>query len=257
MDPATVAQLAKIAFDRVKDEESRKKTLMLILIPIIALLMIISCAAYILMNPLDFLLEKFGLKEDVVSEIQFKYGDISDTSGGAEEEIEYDEIEYDDVIMTSGETKVIYYNQADPAWGSMLYGNLRPISATGCGPTSMAIVISTLKEKIIPPEACKWSAKNGYLVEGTTNGKPYAMSSHALIPNMAKAFGLKCQGVGKGSDTEEKIVKALSNGKLVVAIMGPGHFTTGGHFMVLRGVTKKGKILIADCGSNSRYGDKL
>ena len=42
------------------------------------------------------------------------------------------------------------------------------------------------------------------------------------------------------------IVDALSSGKLVVAIMGKGHFTTSGHFIVLRGVTSAGKILVAD-----------
>ena len=37
----------------------------------------------------------------------------------------------------------------------------------------------------------------------------------------------------------------------MVAIMGPTHFTDGGHFIVLRGI-KDGKILVADCGSRQR-----
>ena len=44
----------------------------------------------------------------------------------------------------------------------------------------------------------------------------------------------------------QRIVDALSEGKLVVAIMTKGHFTSGGHFMVLRGVTSDGKIMVAD-----------
>ena len=44
---------------------------------------------------------------------------------------------------------------------------------------------------------------------------------------------------------------ALSEGKLVVAIMSKGHFTSGGHFIVLRGV-KDGKIMVADPASYSR-----
>lgn len=51
--------------------------------------------------------------------------------------------------------------------------------------------------------------------------------------------------------TPKRILNALSSGKLVVAIMSPGHFTTGGHFIVLRGV-KDGKILVADPASTSR-----
>lgn len=49
----------------------------------------------------------------------------------------------------------------------------------------------------------------------------------------------------------QRILDALGSGKLVVAIMSPGHFTTGGHFIVLRGV-KDRKILVADPASTSR-----
>ena len=45
---------------------------------------------------------------------------------------------------------------------------------------------------------------------------------------------------------------ALSSGKLVVVIMNKGHFTRGGHFIVLRGVTSEGKILVADPASYGR-----
>ena len=34
--------------------------------------------------------------------------------------------------------------------------------------------------------------------------------------------------------------------------MGPGHFTDTGHFIVLRGVTKDNKILVADPISRTR-----
>jgi len=38
----------------------------------------------------------------------------------------------------------------------------------------------------------------------------------------------------------------------VIAIMGKGHFTKGGHFIVLRGVTAAGKVLVADPASKIR-----
>lgn len=34
--------------------------------------------------------------------------------------------------------------------------------------------------------------------------------------------------------------------------MAKGHFTSGGHFIVLRGVTAEGKILVADPASIDR-----
>ena len=44
----------------------------------------------------------------------------------------------------------------------------------------------------------------------------------------------------------QKIIDALAEGKLVIALMGPGHFTVSGHFIVLRGITSEGKVLVAD-----------
>jgi hypothetical protein len=78
------------------------------------------------------------------------------------------------------------------------------------------------------------------------------MSSHSLIPALAKEFDLTCTGISKNNSTATELYQALAQGKLVVAIMGPGHFTSGGHFIVLRGVMDSGKILVADCGSRQR-----
>ena len=61
-------------------------------------------------------------------------------------------------------------------------------------------------------------------------------------------YGVKCEGVGKN---KPQIIQALKTGKLVVAIMSAGHFTSGGHFIVLTGI-KDGKITVADCGSRQR-----
>jgi hypothetical protein len=92
-------------------------------------------------------------------------------------------------------------------------------------------------------EMAEWAYENGYRVEG--NG-----SLHSLIPNGAKHFGLNV--VANVQDDPQKILDALADGKLVVAIMGKGHFTTSGHFIVLRGVTADGKILVADPASVRR-----
>ena len=53
-------------------------------------------------------------------------------------------------------------------------------------------------------------------------------------------------------DDPQAMVDALADGKLVVAIMAKGHFTNSGHFIVLRGVTAEGKILVADPASRKR-----
>lgn len=49
----------------------------------------------------------------------------------------------------------------------------------------------------------------------------------------------------------QRILDALAEGKLVIAIMSKGHFTSSGHFIVLRGV-QDGQILVADPASYNR-----
>ena len=90
----------------------------------------------------------------------------------------------------------------------------------------------------------RWSYENGYWCSKSG-------SYHALIPAAAEAWGLPVEGCSASEG--QKIVDALADGKLVVAIMLKGHFTSSGHFIVLRGV-KDGKILVADPASYDRSG---
>ena len=68
-------------------------------------------------------------------------------------------------------------------------------------------------------------------------------------PRRRQGVGPPVQGCGKTEG--QRIVDALSQGKLVVAIMLKGHFTSSGQFIVLRGV-ENGKILVADPASYTR-----
>lgn len=74
-------------------------------------------------------------------------------------------------------------------------------------------------------------------------------SYHSLIPSAAQAWGLTVEGCT--ASEPQRILDALSDGKLVVAIMTKGHFTSGGHFIVLRGV-QDGQIMVADPASYKR-----
>lgn len=148
------------------------------------------------------------------------------------------------VRFTDGQTPVVYFNQLDERYASQPYGTDN-IGGYGCGPTAMSIVVSSLTSDTVDPvEMAKWSYENGYWCSKSG-------SYHALIPAAAKAWELPVEGC-PASDGQ-KIVDALSNGKLVVAIMTKGHFTNSGHFIVLRGV-KDGKILVADPASRDRSG---
>lgn len=145
------------------------------------------------------------------------------------------------MVTGNGGVDVVYYSQADSRWGDKDFGG-NTVAAAGCGPTSMAICISTLSKKVSPLTTCQWGAKHGYYVKGSG-------WSHAVIPALAKQYHLKCKGIGKN---RSELSRALSEKKLVVAIMAKGHFTGKGHYIVLRGMTSDGKILVADCGSKAR-----
>ena len=147
-----------------------------------------------------------------------------------------------DIRFSDGATQVVYYNQLDKRYASKPYGT-DDIGTYGCGPTCMAMVVSSLtSETVDPVEMACWAYENGYWCSRSG-------SYHSLIPGAAKEWGLPVQGCGKTEG--QRIVDALSQGKLVVAIMLKGHFTSSGHFIVLRGV-ENGKILVADPANYTR-----
>ena len=132
----------------------------------------------------------------------------------------------------------IYFNQGDSVWNQNGYC----IAKAGCGPTSMAVVITSLTGKWVTPlDTAIWGYQHGfYSREG---------SAHEMIPAMATAYGLCCQGAGTDYQT---IKKALKAGKPVVCLMGPGYFTRGGHFMVLVAIDNNDCVTVADVGSRTR-----
>lgn len=147
-----------------------------------------------------------------------------------------------DIRFSDGATQVVYYNQLDKRYAHKPYGT-DDIGTYGCGPTCMAMVVSSLtNETVDPVEMARWAYESGYWCSRSG-------SYHSLIPGAAKAWGLPVQGCGKTEG--QRIVDALSQGKLVVAIMLKGHFTSSGHFIVLRGV-ENGKILVADPANYTR-----
>lgn len=155
-------------------------------------------------------------------------------------------IDYGDLVFSDGSRDVVYFNQTDSRWGGEMYGETYSIAVAGCGPTALAMVVSTLTDtETDPSEMANWAYENGYCAEG--NG-----SYHSLIPEGAEHFGLDVEGVGV--EDAQKLIDALSGGKLAVSIMGPGHFTSSGHFIVLRGITEDGNVLVADPVSVNKSG---
>ncbi|MCD8018597.1 MAG: C39 family peptidase [Clostridiales bacterium] len=132
----------------------------------------------------------------------------------------------------------VYFNQTDSMWNDNGY----QIASAGCGPTSMAVVISSLTDEWVTPlDAAVWGYEHGYY---SSDG-----SSHYLISAMAEAYGLECEGVGTDY---EAIKDALNEGNPVVVLMGPGYFTKKGHFMVLVDIDENDNVTVADVASRTR-----
>ena len=198
---------------------------------------------YILTSPLSIFAEwAIGDELAAIEDLQINYGYNQNIGIYEQDYIEGSGQSYEGVVFTDSGMEVVYYNQLDERWANKMYGTTGTIGEGACGPTSMSIVISTLTGVSHDPvELSNWSVDNGHRCEG--NG-----SYHSLISAAADGYGLSCEG----DLSAQGIVNALSSGKLVVALMSEGHFTTGGHFIVLRGVASNGKILVADPASYKR-----
>lgn len=143
-----------------------------------------------------------------------------------------------------GSSKLPYFSQFDKRWGNLSYGSSN-IKNSGCGPTSLAMVIAGLtgRTDINPKQMADWSVKNGHRAEG-------AGSYWSLMTQGGKAYGLDVTAVSRKNPNA--VMQALSEGNPVIVSMGKGHFTNGGHFIVLTGVTPDGKITVHDPASQKR-----
>ena len=82
---------------------------------------------------------------------------------------------------------VVYYNQKDPQYGKLPFGT-DIIETHGCGPTAMAMVVSSLTDRPMDPgQRAQWAYENGYWKKGKG-------ALHDLIPAAAQAWGLDVAG---------------------------------------------------------------
>ena len=132
----------------------------------------------------------------------------------------------------------IYYNQADSRWANYPYTSPSHPNATvksaGCGPTSGAMVISSLVGTIYPNQMAQLFKDNGFRAnEGT---------SLSAFPWLGQKYELTCNRVGNINDA----VNCLHRGGMVICSCGAGLFSTGGHIIVLAGMKDDNTIIVYD-----------
>lgn len=147
--------------------------------------------------------------------------------------------------LTGGAREIVYYDQTSDRWAEEPYGTDH-IGGYGCGPTAMAMAVSTLTDTAMDPaQMAQYCVEHGYWA--SRHG-----SYRSIVSGIAEDFGLTCTSLPPEEADFDTVSRHLVNGNLIVALMGPGHFTNFGHFILLRGVTLDGSILVADPASSER-----
>lgn len=146
-------------------------------------------------------------------------------------------------VLTGGSVEIVYFNQGEEPWASQPFGPDQ-IKGYGCGPTAMAMVVSSLSSQVTDPASmAQFAYQSGYCAPGSG-------SYLSIVTGTADAFGLTVTSA-RGYSTEQ-LCQDLASGYLFVALMTSGHFTSSGHFILLRGITLEGEVLVADPNSRER-----
>ena len=147
-----------------------------------------------------------------------------------------------DLSACLGKQKPVPLYQWDERWGYTSYGgNLLGLS--GCGPTCLSMVCLPLLQdsSLDPKTVAAFSEAEGYCLPG--NG-----SAWTLISEGGEALGLEVTEIPL---VKSRVLDNLRAGNPIICVMGPGDFTTSGHFIVLTGL-RDGRITLNDPNSVRR-----
>lgn len=132
--------------------------------------------------------------------------------------------------VTLGDYKgLTYYSQLDNRWKNKMYsstGNAsQTIGSSGCGPTSASMIVTACKGAITPDVMSDLFVKYGYR---SANNGTYWSAFRAIADEF---------DIGYAETTNfQRAIELLRDNNYVVASVGNGLFTTGGHFIVLTGI---------------------
>ena len=144
-----------------------------------------------------------------------------------------------DLSSYKGSEDVPLFLQWDQQWGYIEYGS-DVAGLTACGPVclSMAAWYLTEDDAFSPDKMIQFALDNGYYSPG--NG-----SSWTLISEGGVKLGFDVTEIPL---VESRIIKNLEVDNPIICAMGPGDFTTSGHYIVLVGY-EDGMIRINDPNS--------
>lgn len=135
-----------------------------------------------------------------------------------------------------------YMSQHDPSWKDISFGNGDSIDIHGCGPTTLAMIVSNLtSETLTPDEAAFFAYERGLYIPGSG-------SSHSIFLDSLPKFGIKTSAFKNYS--KDALTTELKKGNMFAVLMKNGVFSSStGHFMLIIGVDERGNAIIADSNS--------
>ena len=173
-------------------------------------------------------------------ETETQTGNDSDTSAKKKPKAKNKDGTYT-LSLTRSMGTLTYYNQGDSRWTDYTYGGRDRFGKYGCGPTVLAMIVSSFSNQdYLPSDMADWAADNGYWAPGSG-------TKHSFIPEGAAAFGFRAESFD--NFTEKGVLDELASGHILVALLGPGHFTNGGHFIIISDDWSDKKVSIADPAS--------
>ena len=122
-----------------------------------------------------------------------------------------------------------YYSQLDSRWSNKMYSSVgntsQTIGSSGCGPTSSAMVVSSIKGNITPDTMASLYTQYGY--RSASQGTYWSAFKWT-----ADVFDI---GYSECYKLDDAVAK-LKDNNYIIASCNQGLFTYGGHFIVLIGV---------------------
>ena len=171
-------------------------------------------------------------------------------------------VKYNDTITLKNDIKLYakwaptWYLQTDKKWRKKWYRVRREsstIGSAGCGPTTMAMVVASLKNtKVTPVTACKWSKKKKYkaYLSGTKDGffKAYGKKNGIKVKQLYYS-DLRYTKKKRAKKYHNKAKSAVKKGNWVIVLAGRGNWTRGSGHFILWYKTEGDKALIRDSNS--------
>ena len=158
----------------------------------------------------------------------------------AEQDVESEEFKLQGEIAYEGSSEypnislgnyvgLTYYNQTDSRWRNHQYTSVgnssQTIGTSGCGPTAAAMIVTATKGTITPDTMGDLFVQYGY--RSANNGTYWS-----AFRWVADVFNIGYQE----TSSLDSAINLAKKSNYVIASVGNGLFTTGGHFIVIIGI---------------------